>query len=59
MKALLLKEITQLKKNSSPLVMSDLPISEPKEKEVIVKVSRCGVCHTELDEIEGRTSGSG
>ncbi|MCP4669389.1 MAG: alcohol dehydrogenase catalytic domain-containing protein, partial [Deltaproteobacteria bacterium] len=27
----------------------------PGEKEILVRVSACGVCHTELDEIEGRT----
>ena len=33
----------------------DLPDPVPEEKEILVKVSACGVCHTELDEIEGRT----
>ena len=33
----------------------DLPDPVPREKEILVKVSACGVCHTELDEIEGRT----
>ena len=28
---------------------------QPHEGQVLVKVSACGVCHTELDEIEGRT----
>ena len=32
----------------------DVPIPEPKSGEILVKVSVCGVCHTELDEIEGR-----
>jgi propanol-preferring alcohol dehydrogenase len=27
----------------------------PEKNEILVKVSTCGVCHTELDEIEGRT----
>ncbi|WP_274473853.1 zinc-dependent alcohol dehydrogenase family protein [Mangrovimonas aestuarii] len=41
--------------NESPLQLVDLPIPEPKHGEVLVKVYVCGVCHTELDEIEGRT----
>jgi propanol-preferring alcohol dehydrogenase len=30
-------------------------VPEPAAEELLVKVSTCGVCHTELDEIEGRT----
>jgi len=37
-----------------PLVVEDLPIPQPGPKQVLVKVSACGICHTELDEIEGR-----
>ena len=32
----------------------DLPVPEPGPGEILVRVSACGVCHTELDEIEGR-----
>ena len=32
-----------------------MPIPDPKKHEILLKVSVCGVCHTELDEIEGRT----
>jgi propanol-preferring alcohol dehydrogenase len=55
MKALILKEITSLTKNRSPLEPVDVPVPVPREHEVLIKVSVCGVCHTELDEIEGRT----
>jgi propanol-preferring alcohol dehydrogenase len=34
----------------------DLPVPEPETGEILVKVTACGVCHTELDEIEGRLS---
>ncbi len=30
------------------------PVPEPRRGELLVRVSACGVCHTELDEIEGR-----
>jgi len=55
MKAMVLKEIGSMEKNKTPLRPMDLPIPEPGDKEVLVRISRCGVCHTELDEIEGRT----
>ena len=32
-----------------------MPDPVPGEGEILVEVSACGVCHTELDEIEGRT----
>lgn len=35
--------------------MEELLCPVPQENEILVKVSACGVCHTELDEIEGRT----
>ena len=55
MKAMVLNEICSLKENKNPLELVNLPDPVPAEKEILVKVSRCGVCHTELDEIEGRT----
>ena len=32
-----------------------MPKPTPANDEVLIEVSACGVCHTELDEIEGRT----
>lgn len=55
MKAMVLRKITDLANNRSPLELLDLPVPIPRDNEVVVKVSVCGVCHTELDEIEGRT----
>jgi propanol-preferring alcohol dehydrogenase len=55
MKAMVLKEIGSMEKNKAPLGLADLPIPEPGEKEVLIRVSSCGICHTELDEVEGRT----
>ncbi|MFA5403780.1 MAG: zinc-dependent alcohol dehydrogenase family protein [Ignavibacteria bacterium] len=55
MKALLLYEVCDLNKNKTPLIFQDIPIPIPKENQLLIKISACGVCHTELDEIEGRT----
>ncbi len=52
MKAQILKEISPVE--NRPLELIDMPVPQPKPKEILVKVSACGVCHTELDEIEGR-----
>ncbi len=35
--------------------MLELPKPAPAEGEILVKVAACGVCHTDLDVIEGRT----
>src|SRR5512137_1397328 len=55
MKAMLLDHLCTLKENPAPLRLADLVIPTPGENQVLVRVSACGVCHTELDEIEGRT----
>ncbi len=55
MKALILKQICDLSQTREPLTAAELPLPEPGEREIRLKVSVCGVCHTELDEIEGRT----
>lgn len=55
MKAMVLREVTSLARNKQPLHMVTMPIPEPEAGEVLIKLSVCGVCHTELDEIEGRT----
>jgi len=56
MKAMQLQEISAIKQDSAPLVAVDLPRPEPGRGEVLLRVRACGVCHTELDEIEGRTA---
>ncbi|MGR9044698.1 MAG: zinc-dependent alcohol dehydrogenase family protein [Gammaproteobacteria bacterium] len=55
MKAMVLKRLCNLKDNAQPLELMEVPVPEPGADEVLLKVSACGVCHTELDEIEGRT----
>ena len=55
MKAMVLSKISRVQKDSRPLDLVELPDPVPKDLEILIKVSACGVCHTELDEIEGRT----
>ena len=55
MKAMVLNKIVSLDEIEEPLALVDIPIPEPGDGEIRIKVSACGVCHTELDEIEGRT----
>ena len=55
MKAMQLREITSLKDNPSPLLSEEIDKPKLNKGEILLRVTRCGVCHTELDEIEGRT----
>jgi len=52
---MLLQEIISLERNQTPLSYENIPKPENGEGDVLLRVTRCGVCHTELDEIEGRT----
>jgi propanol-preferring alcohol dehydrogenase len=52
MKAAALTKITPVEQQ--PLSLLDLPDPQPADDELLLQVSVCGVCHTELDEIEGR-----
>jgi alcohol dehydrogenase, propanol-preferring len=47
--------VSSFAQNPAPLVAVELPEPVPGEGEILIAVSACGVCHTELDEIEGRT----
>lgn len=58
MKAMLLRRIVSLDETDEPLELVDLPTPEPNPGELLIRVSACGVCHTELDEIEGRAAPS-
>jgi propanol-preferring alcohol dehydrogenase len=55
MKAMVLDGLCDLTTNRRPLRLADLSVPVPSERDILVRVSACGVCHTELDEIEGRT----
>lgn len=55
MRAMLLKAVGPLRANPAPLESADWPDPVPGPGEILIRVNACGVCHTELDEIEGRT----
>jgi propanol-preferring alcohol dehydrogenase len=52
---MLLNATASMDENPTPLTLADVPRPTPDAGEVLIEVSACGVCHTELDEIEGRT----
>ncbi len=52
---MILKSLGEVKPPHAPLELSQQPEPVPAPGEVLLRVARCGVCHTELDEIEGRT----
>ncbi|MCU0510564.1 MAG: alcohol dehydrogenase catalytic domain-containing protein, partial [Anaerolineae bacterium] len=58
MRAMILPEPVSLSDNPEPLRLVELPAPQPGPGEVLLRVllrvRACGVCHTELDEIEGR-----
>lgn len=54
MRAMVLASIAEFQENSEPLQLVELARPEPGNGEVLIRVAVCGVCHTELDEIEGR-----
>jgi D-arabinose 1-dehydrogenase-like Zn-dependent alcohol dehydrogenase len=43
MKAMVLKQISELKETRTPLIWMDWPDPEPAEGEPLIKVSACGV----------------
>jgi propanol-preferring alcohol dehydrogenase len=55
MKAMLLESLGEVNPSRLPLRLVRHPQPVPAPGEVLLRVTRCGVCHTELDEIEART----
>lgn len=55
MKAMQLHEICDLLGNPNPLTLAEVADPIPDGRQIRIKVTACGVCHTEIDEIEGRT----
>ncbi len=52
---MILQSLSDIGQNREPLFMTEMPRPVPDDDEILIKVTACGVCHTELDEIEGRT----
>jgi len=52
---MVLEKTYNLQETKTPLVLKDVAKPKAKDKELLIKVSTCGVCRTDLDEIEGRT----
>lgn len=55
MRAMILDAVGSLADHPTPLRLADWPDPNPAGGELLIDVRTCGVCHTELDEIEGRT----
>ena len=56
MKAMVLNRTVQLQDVPAPLeLVDDLPAPVPGPGELLLDVAVCGICHTDIDEIEGRT----
>jgi propanol-preferring alcohol dehydrogenase len=51
---MVLAVVGSLRDNPSPLRLAELRDPDLAESELLIEVHTCGVCHTELDEIEGR-----
>ena len=51
---MVLEALSDFKTHPTPLNLLSVSEPAPGEGEVLLRVTRCGVCHTELDEIEGR-----
>lgn len=54
MKVQLLRQCCDLVSKHDPLEYCERPVPVPTEGELLLRVTACGVCHTELDEVEGR-----
>lgn len=56
MRAMRLHALGAIVDDREPLQLEHIPVPSPGTGEVLVRITACGVCHTELDEIEARTA---
>ncbi len=54
MKAWVISEIKKIEEGSPPLSLVEMEKPLPGNREILIRVLVCGICHTELDEVEGR-----
>ena len=52
MKAMVLDRHSPIE--DKPLKLTELPAPIPADNQILIRVSVCGACHTDLDEVEGR-----
>jgi len=51
MKAIILEQPAAIEEK--PLKIADLPVPDPEPGRVLLKVHACGICHTDLHQVEG------
>ena len=51
---MVLRGTHDLFENQTPLELLEIPTPKPARGEVLIRVLACGVCHTDMDEVEGR-----
>jgi len=54
MKAMILDKTSDLETSRRPLRLAEYPAPLPGPGQILIKIAACGVCRTELDQIEGR-----
>ncbi len=54
MRVMFFNKMADLQDDANPLRLADWPQPAPGAGELLIRVHVCGVCHTEMDEIEGR-----
>lgn len=47
----------QLLEPKTALVCSEVQLPSPRERELLVEISACGVCHTDLHVVDGELVG--
>src|SRR5256714_2959610 len=56
MRAMLLRQPARYADNVSPLELADVPVPSVAADQLLVRVSVCAVCRTDLDVVEGRVT---
>ena len=56
MRAMRIHHLGTIQAGTPALSLDRIPVPVPRGDELLIRVHACGVCHTEIDEIEGRTA---
>ena len=56
MRAMILRQPGKYSSNASLLELAEVPTPRPRDSELLIRVSFCGVCRTDLDVVEGRVA---